>query len=289
MCSAIKRVSVSLPLAGLLTAGLLIAPASTGNAAPLLRVCADPNNLPYSNEQLQGFENRMAGMIARDLGMKLTYVWYPQRSAFFRKTLDSGLCDVVMGVPAGMDEATATRPYYFSSYVFLTRRDRHLQIASFDDPRLRTLRIGVHILGDQDDSLPPVHALISRGIVRNLVGYSIFGNLSEQNPAADLIQAVAHNDVDVAVAWGPLAGYFARRSKVPLDITPIAADPAHPALPMVFGIGIGVRPRDLELRRQLDAEIQRRQHQIRQLLVAYGIPQVGAPSRSQTSVAQGGN
>lgn len=268
----------------LLAVSLLAVSASICQGAPLLRVCADPNNLPYSNQQLQGFENHMADMIAGDLGMKISYVWYPQRSAFFRKTLDSGICDVVMGVPAGMDEAIATRPYYFSSYAFLTRRDRHLQIASFDDPRLRSLRIGVHILGDQDDSLPPVHALISRGIVRNLVGYSIFGNLSEQNPAADLIQAVSHNDVDVAVVWGPLAGYFARRSKVPLEITPITADPVHPGLPMVFGIGVGVRPRDLELRRQLDAEIQRRRPQIRQLLVAYGIPEVSPPN-----VAQGGN
>lgn len=284
MSSATKYSALPTWRAALLAALLPAVSACNCQAAPLLRVCADPNNLPYSNQQLQGFENRMAEMIAGDLGMKLTYVWYPQRSAFFRKTLDSGVCDVVMGVPAGMDEAIATRPYYFSSYAFLTRRDSHLQIASFDDPRLHSLRIGVHILGDQDDSLPPVHALISRGIVGNLVGYSIFGNLSEQNPAADLIQAVARKDVDVAVVWGPLAGYFARLSKVPLEITPIAADPAHPALPMIFGIGIGVRPGDLGLRRQLDAEVQRRRPQIRQLLASYGIPQVSAPS-----VEQGGN
>jgi len=254
------------------------------SAQPVLRVCADPNNLPYSNQRLQGFENRLADMIAHDLGEKVTYAWYPQRSAFFRKTLDSGICDVVMGTPSGMDEAIATRPYYFSSYAFLTRSDRRLQIASFDDPRLRTLRIGVHVLGDQDDSLPPVHALISRGIVNNLVGYSIFGNLSEQNPAADLIQAVATSKVDVAVVWGPLAGYFARQSKVPLDIAPVTVDPAHPALRMVFGIGIGVRPNDLELRRQLDAEVQRLRPQIRVLLASYGIPQVSPPS-----VVQRGN
>lgn len=284
MSSATKQSVLPRWRAALVAGSLFAVSASISQAAPLLRVCADPNNLPYSNQQLQGFENRMAGMIAGDLGMKLTYVWYPQRSAFFRKTLDSGICDVVMGVPAGMDEAIATRPYYFSSYAFLTRRDRHLQIASFDDPRLRTLRIGVHILGDPDDSLPPVHALISRGIVGNLVGYSIFGNLYEQNPASDLIQAVAREDVDVAVVWGPLAGYFARQSTVPLDITPIAADPAHPALPMIFGIGIGVRPGDLELRRQLDAEVQRRRPQIRQLLVSYGIPQI-----SPANVEQRGN
>lgn len=276
MSSATKNPIV---LAACLAASLLVV--SVCHAEAPLRVCADPNNLPFSNRQGEGFENRLAEMIASDLGVKLSYVWYPQRSAFFRKTLDSGLCDIVMGVPSGMDEAAATRPYYFSSYAFLTRRDRHLHIASFDDPRLRTLRIGVHILGDQDDSLPPVHSFISRGIVTNLVGYSIFGNLSETNPAADLIQAVETGKVDVAAVWGPVAGYFARQSPVPLQVTPIASDPAHPSLPMVFGIGIGVRPSDLELRRQLDAEVQRLRPQIRALLAAYGIPQVSPPSTEQ--------
>ena len=260
---------------------LVLVPAPVCLAAPLLRVCADPNNLPYSNRQQQGFENRLATLVARDLGMQVSYVWYPQRGGFFSKTLDAGVCDVVMGVPAGMNATITTRPYYFSSYAFVARRDRHLHITSFDDPRLRSLRIGVHILGDQDDNLPPVHALISRGIVHNLVGYSIFGNLAEKNPAADLIQAVIHKDVDVAVVWGPLAGYFARQSPVPLDLTPIVADPAHPALPMVFGIGIGVRPADQQLRRRLDAEVERRQPEIDRLLFSYGIPQVNAPAMAR--------
>jgi mxaJ protein len=243
-------------------------------AAPVLRVCADPNNLPWSNRQQQGFENRIASLIAGDMGMQLSYVWYRQGEKFFRRTLDAGVCDVVMGVPAGMDEAAATRPYYSSSYAFLSRRDRHLHIVSLDDPRLRTLKIGVHVLGEQEDSLPPVHALISRGIVKNLVGYSIFGNLNESNPFADLIHAVVQRAVDVAVVWGPLAGYFARQSPVPLDVTPIADDPRNPALPMVFNISIGVRPQDLPLRRRLDAELARRQPEITRLLTAYGIPQV---------------
>ena len=246
-------------------------------AAASLRVCADPNNLPWSNRQQQGFENHLAGMIADDLGMRVTYVWFPQREAFFRKTLDAGICDVVMGVPAGMDEASSTRPYYVSSYAFLSRRDRHLRITSLDDPRLRTLRIGVHILGDQDDSLPPVHALISRGIVHNLVGYSIFGHLDEKNPSSDLISAVVNKDVDLAVVWGPLAGYFAKQSPVPLDLMPIAADPKNPALPMIFRIGIGVRPQDQVLREKLDAALERRQPEIQRLLVSYGIPEVSAP------------
>lgn len=114
----------------------MLSGAAVLSAAPL-RVCADPNNLPFSNQQQQGFENQIASLIAKDLGMQLTYFWFPQRGAFFKKTLNSGACDVVMGVPSGFDEAAATHPYYRSSYVFITRRDRDLHISSFDDPRLR--------------------------------------------------------------------------------------------------------------------------------------------------------
>jgi quinoprotein dehydrogenase-associated probable ABC transporter substrate-binding protein len=251
-------------------------------AATDLRVCADPNNLPYSNDQKQGFENQLAALIGKDLHMQVTYFWFPQREAFFKKTLNSGVCDVVMGVPAGVDEADTTRPYYRSPYFFISRRDRHLHITSFDDPRLRTLKIGVHILGEQDDSLPPVHAFTSRGIVRNLVGYSIFGNLNEKNPPADLIKAVADGKVDVAVAWGPLAGYFMRHSPVALEITPVAGDPTLPNLPFHFDIAIGVREGDQDLKKSLDAELERRRAAIHKILNSYGIPQVG-------EAAAGGN
>jgi quinoprotein dehydrogenase-associated probable ABC transporter substrate-binding protein len=253
---------------------LLLSASAIGLSAPVLRVCADPNNLPYSNNQQQGFENHLVDLIAKDLDMQVTYFWFPQREAFFRKTLNSGVCDVVMGVPSGFDEAASTRPYYRSTYVFVSRRDRHLRITSFDDPRLRTLRIGVHILGEQDDSLPPVHALTSRGIVRNLVGFSIFGNLDEKNPPADLIKAVEEGKVDVAIAWGPTAGYFARHSAVPLEITAVDHDPAHPDLPFAYDIGIGVRAGDVTLRQQLDDEIVRHHNEIERVLDAYGIPQL---------------
>lgn len=257
-------------------------------AAPL-RVCSDPNNLPYSNDQQQGFENRLATLIANDLHMDLTYFWFPQREAFFKKTLNGGMCDVVMGVPAGIDEADVTRPYYRSTYVFITRRDRNLHIQSLDDPRLRILKVGVHILGEQDDSLPPVHALVSRGIVRNLVGYSIFGNLNEKDPPADLLRAVADGKVDVALAWGPLAGYFAQHSSVPLDITPISSDPKHPELPFHFDIGIGVRNGDSGLKRTINSELDKLQAQIEQLLRAYGVPQLplSAASSNAESAKEG--
>ncbi len=145
---------------------------------------------------------------------------------------------------------------------------------------MKNLRIGVHVLGEQDDSLPPVHALTSRGIVRNLVGYSIFGHLAEANPAADLIAAVSKKDVDVAIAWGPLAGYFTQHAAVPLDITPIDGDPLHPGLPLTFDIGIGVREGNAGLKQRLDTELVRRRAEIEEILHAYGIPQLSmaAPS-----------
>lgn len=261
---------------------LAIAAACTLGATPL-RICADPNNLPYSNDQKQGFENRIADLIAEDLGVQVTYFWFPQRSKFFEKTLERGVCDVVMGVPSGMEDAATTQPYYRSTYVFVTRKDRHLDINSFDDPRLRTLKIGVHILGEQDDSLPPVHAFTSRGIVRNVVGFSIFGNLNEKNPPADLIRAVADRKVDVAVAWGPMAGYFAQQSKVPLTLIPVLPDREHPNLPLAFNIAIGVRNGNTELKQKLDAELIRRQVEIEHILRSYGVPQVSMTSQEARS------
>ena len=248
---------------------------------PSLRVCADPNDMPYSSVQQKGFENQLADMIAKDMGMQVSWFWYPQREAFFRKTLNSGLCDVVLGVPVGMDEAITTRPYYRSGYVFVSRHDRNLHIRSFDDPRLRVLRIGVHVPGGGEGTLPPVNALTSRGIVRNLVAYNIFQDLGEKDPSADLIEAVSNRTVDIAIAWGPVAGYFARQSAVPLDITPITGDTNNPTLPLTFDIAIGVRKGDTALRQRLDAELERRAPEIRQLLRSYGIPQLAMTSPPQ--------
>jgi len=248
------------------------------NAAPVLRVCADPNNLPYSDLQEKGFENRLATMIAGDLGMQVVYTWFPQRGSFFRKTLDAGKCDVVMGVPSGIRGIDTTAPYYRSGYVFVSRRDRNLNIASLDDPRLHQLRIGIHNLGDTDREAPPVHALTSRGIVSNLVGYNIFGsNLDETDPSSDLIKAVEKGEVDLALVWGPIAGYFARSSPVPLVVLPIEGDSSDPTLPLSFDIAAGVRKEDDMLKQQLDGELHRRRTEIQHLLVSYGIPQLSLP------------
>ena len=251
-------------------------------AAPQdLWVCADRNNLPYSNDRQQGFENKLAEMIARDLGRTLQYVWWPASPTFARKIFRRGACDIMMGIPSkDFDLALPTHPYYSSSYVFVSRRDRHLAVQSFDDPSLHTVKIGLHVM--DEGFTPAAEELATRGIIRNVVGYSIFGKLSEQDPAADLLRAVAHGDVDVAVAWGPLAGYFARHSAVPLKLTPICADSVRTALPLTFDISIGVRRNEAALREQLNAELARRHDDIRALLLSYGIPLLDKNSVSGT-------
>ena len=242
-----------------------------------LRVCADPNNLPFSNERGEGFENRIAELLARDLGAKLTYTWWAQRRGFIRNTLGARICDVVMGVPAGYDPVLTTRPYYRSTYVFVTRKQSGLSLSSFDDPRLRRLRIGVHLIGDDGANVPPAHALTRRGIITNVSGYSIYGNYSEPNPPARLIDAVASGAIDVAIAWGPLAGYFSPREPVALKLTPVTPAVDPPELRMTFAIAMGVRKNDAELRDELNGWIDRRRSAIDSILDSFGVPRLSDP------------
>jgi quinoprotein dehydrogenase-associated probable ABC transporter substrate-binding protein len=235
---------------------------------PPLRVCADPNNLPYSNDRAEGFENALARLIADDLGRDVRYTWWPQRRGFIRTTLRAGVCDVVMGVPASFDLTLNTHPYYESSYVFVSRHDRQLDLRSLDDPRLRTLTIGVPLPGQDYADVPPVDALVSRHIVANLRGYTLTGDYSQPNPPAALIDAVVSGDVDVAIAWGPLAGFFATRAPVPLDVTPVAgSDPG-----LRFAISVGVRRGNQKLQRRLDETLARKAPDVDALLVRYHIP-----------------
>lgn len=251
-----------------------------GTAAPApvreLRVCADPNNLPYSNRREEGFENRLAEMVARDLHARVSYVWWPQHRGFIRNTLKAGKCDVLLGLPSAVELAFTTRPYYRSTYVFVSRKDRGIGVRSFDDPALRKLRIGVQMIGDDGTNSPPAHALANRGIVDNIKGYSVYGDYSQPNPPARIVEAVAHGDVDMAVVWGPLAGYFAPRQKVPLSLVPVSPQIDRPFLPFVFDVSMAVRRGDDKLHAELDSFIERRQPEIDALLDRYGIPRVGA-------------
>jgi mxaJ protein len=251
--------------------------AAKGHADPPareLRVCADPNNLPFSNQKGEGFENRLAELIARDLHARVRYTWWPQRRGFIRNTLKAGECDLVTGIPSSFEMALATRPYYRSTYVFVTREDRGLKIRSFDDPILRKLRIGVQMIGDDGTNSPPAHALANRGVIENVVGYSVYGDYSQPNPPARIVEAVAKGEIDIAVVWGPLAGYFAPRQKAALELTPVSPQIDMPFLPFVFDISMGVRREDAKLAAELDGILERRRPEIESLLDRYGVPRV---------------
>ena len=241
-------------------------------AQRVLRVCSDPNNLPFSNERREGFENRMAELIARDLDARLEYTWFAQRRGFVRNTLGAGACDVIMGVPADFELTANTRPYYRSTYVFVTREDRHIDIVSLDDPKLRRLQIGVHVIGDDYSNPPPLHALGRRKIIQNVAGYSIFGDYAQPNPPARLIEAVAEGEVDVAVVWGPFAGFFAKQQAAPLRFTPVLPEVDMQTLPFVFDIAMGVRRGEDNFRSELQDLLDRRQADIDGILAEYGVP-----------------
>ena len=250
------------------------------SAAPIhpgpLRVCSDPNNLPFSNQKLQGFENRIATLIAHDLGTSVSYYWWAQRRGFVRNTLNANKCDVIIGVPSAFELAATTRPYYRSTYVFVTRRDRRLDITSLDDPRLHTLKVGVQMIGDDYASSPPAHALANRGIIRNIVGYSVYGDYSKDNPTRRIVEAVADGEVDVSAVWGPTAGYFIAKSRVPLVARPVTPQIDLPFLPFVFDISMAVRRSDTALRERLNEIIHRRAPEIDAILRDYGVPRVDA-------------
>jgi mxaJ protein len=249
--------------------------------AGVLRVCADPNNLPFSNERGEGFENKIAELLAHDLGERLEYTWWAQRRGFFRNTLKAGVCDVVIGVPSAFEMALTTKPYYRSTYVFLYRKDRGLNINSFDDPILKKLRIGVQIIGDDHSNAPPAHALTRRHIVDNVKGFTLYGDYSQPDPPARIVEAVASRDIDLAIVWGPLAGYFAKQSRVPMAVVPVSPEVDQPFLPFVFDISMGVRRDDQELKDQVEQILEKRRAEIDRILADYGLPRVDQPKGVQ--------
>jgi mxaJ protein len=236
----------------LIAAGMAVFCLTAGTAAGRdLKVCADPNNLPFSNDRLEGFENSIADLLARDLGASVTYTWWAQRRGFARNTLNAGLCDVVVGVPVGIEQMATTQPYYRSGYVFVTRAADGPPVASLDDPVLHTVLIGVQMIGDDFSNTPP-----------------------------------ALRKVDVAVVWGPLAGYFAARQSVPLRLSPVPPDEGGPIQPMRFDMAMGVRRDDPDLRRELDEALGRNRAAIDSILADYGVPRFDLP-KSQSSRTEG--
>ncbi len=239
-------------------------------SGPVLRVCSDPNNLPFSNQQQQGFENRIADLIAQDLGEKVEYTWWSMRRGFVRNALNEHACDVVMSMPSDSDMVLATTPWYRSTYVFASRKDRALHVQSLDDKRFSTWKIGVHLVGK--DLAPPANMLAARGIVGNFVPFLMYGPVDEPNPPAKLINAVADQQVDVAIVWGPVAGYFSKKLRVPLEVVPVKPE-RWGQLPFAFNISAGVRKGETALQTQLNQALEHQCAAIQAVLAEYGVPQ----------------
>lgn len=252
-----------------------------------LRVCADPNNLPFSNDKREGFENKIVKLIAHDLDATIAYTWWAQRRGFVRNTLRAQECDLWPGIASGVEMVATTRPYYRSTYVFVARTDRHLDISSFDDPRLRGLTIGVQMVGNDAMNTPPAHALARRGLVENVRGYMLYGDYSRPNPPAAIIDAVADNDIDVAIVWGPLAGYFADIEPVPLTLTPVTPAWDGPQSPMTFDISMAVRKSDATFKREVDAALDRNRSAIAAFLSAYHVPRLSEPAEMPAEMPGG--
>src|SRR5438552_18229721 len=209
------------------------------------RVCADPNNLPYSNERLEGFENKIVELIAREFGATPTFTWWPDRRGFIRNTLRANQCDVVMGIPNGYDQVRWTQPYYRSSYAFVFVKGGKFQVRSWDDDSLRRARIGVIA------ATPPADALIKKDLMGNVAAYRLTIDYTTEYPGK-IVDDVAAGKVDVAIVWGPLAGYFAKKAAVPLEVVVVPPLEGVP-VPFTYEISMGVRKRDNARQEQLEA------------------------------------
>src|SRR3954470_10522793 len=254
-----------------------LAPCAHADAPRTLRVCADPANLPYSNRDQAGFENAIVDVLAHALDAKVEYVWWSQQRGYARKTLEAGTCDLWPGVATSVTTMETTAPYYRSSYVFVSRAGENLDIASFDDARLKALRIGVQLIGNDATNTPPAHALARRGITSNVRGFMIYdaGNAASPSP---IMQAVADGTVDVAIVWGPAAGCFAKQSKTQLVLTPTPR--MDDTLPMTFDVSMGVKNGNDALKTEVERALTSRRETIEGILDRFGVPRVdSSPSR----------
>lgn len=254
----------------LVVAALAAAPA---RAPSEFRVCSDPNNLPFSNRDGQGFENRIAELFARDLHASVTYDWLAQQRGFSRKTLKTGACDVIMGVPAHYDPVLTTKPYYRTTYAFVYRTEDGPRVTSLDDTVLKHVKIGIHVIGDDYENPPPAQALAMRGIISNVKGYRLVDDYSKPNPPSHLIDAVARGEVDVAIVYGPFAGYFAPKEPVKLSVVPISQEvDSLTGFPFTYQIAMGVRKDDRQRAAILDSLIDVERPAIDSILKSYGVP-----------------
>lgn len=256
---------MSLPFLKSLAIWAVTVGATVALGQPPLRICADPDNLPFSNSRGNGFDQRIAVLLAHDLHRKPIFVWTRSRRGFLREQFNKGACDVLLGVPTGMRSVLTTSPYYTSSYVFVSLAKEHLRLSSFSDPALNERRIGLQIL--EEDLSPPSLPLIREGHGGQLVGFDSFGK-----EEGEVVRAVGDGRVGVAVVWGPVAGYFAQRVPAPLVLSSIAPSYKFAGIPFAYGISLGVHKGETVLLAQLNGSIARLKIKIERVLAAYHVP-----------------
>jgi len=258
--------------------GLLLLGVAVGLNAQTreLRVCADPNNMPFSSRDQTGFENRIAALVAHDLNAHLSFVWQRMGRGFVREYLDKAQCDLLIGIPANYRPVLTTTPYYRSTYVFVSRQSD--PAPSLNSPALHGLKIGVQVL--EEEYTPPGEALARRGLQGAIVGFDTIGD-----GADSIVRAVANRKVDIALVWGPLAGYFAKQFGRNLRLTPVEPEVDPPGLPFTFAISMGVRKGNVVLREELEKILADRETDIRAILDDYGVPQLQMASLANSQRA----
>ena len=256
------------PLISLAASLLACLPAQAQRAEMIsrseLRVCADPNNLPYSNQARQGFENRIAEIMGADLDLPVTYVWFPQVTGFVRNTLRAHECDLVMGTVSGDGVMDSTNPYYHTGYMMVTRTADGITARSVGDPALASKKFGVIA------ATPPTDLLVRHNLMDQVRPYALRVDTRISNPPRAMLQDLADGQIDVALVWGPTAGYAIKQDHLPLTAAFIEPEPGAPRLD--YRISMGVRAGEPEWRRRINQAIGKHKTEIAAVLSEYGMP-----------------
>jgi mxaJ protein len=259
--------AAALAVSCVLSGGAWADPAPAATPSHVLRVCGDPNNLPFSNDKLQGIENKIATVVAVDLGMTVAYTWWPHQRGVVKRVLNTGVCDVMLGIPKGYDLVLWTRPYYRTGYVIAYRKDHGIKVSSLDDPQMKTLKVGVQV------NTPPHDALGQRGIADNVVGYQLMfdSNFHAEDYPGKLVEDLISGTIDVGLVWGPIAGYFAAKKAAPLEIV-LLEDRPESTDRFAFDISMGVKKGNTVLKDKLEQAIAHRHAEIEHILTEFGVP-----------------